>query len=117
MRLEALRKGHQASPATHSNPASKLLSSVSAACGKIYSTNEERIIYQRKAWNLAAKHQGADVFVTLTPNENGNATIAFFSGQITQKSLYQVQHSEIPSSAKIVQISGCDPFACELFFN
>ena len=89
-----------------SNPACRLLSSVSAACGKSYGTNGERVIYQSKAWSLAAKHQEAAVFVTLTPNENGNATIAFFAREITQKSLYQVQH---------VGVSGSPCVATQLF--
>lgn len=98
-------------------PSNVLLRSISAAAGKSYGTNEERRTYQRKAWNFAAKYHGAAVFVTLTPNENGSATVSYYSGDIDVDLLSEISLRDIPNNAKRIEISGKDPYACDLYFT
>lgn len=66
---------------------------------------------------MAAKHQGAAVFVTLTPNENGSATVAYYSGELCSTTLANVSLNEPPRNAKRIEIAGGNPHACELFFS
>ncbi len=59
-----------------------MLRKVEAALGVTFATNEGRKIYQRRAWNMAAKFHSVAMFITVTRNETGNATVAYSSGHI-----------------------------------
>lgn len=74
-------------------------------------------MYQLKAWNMAAKHQGTAIFATLTPNENGSSTVSFYAGEILARILLDITLNDIPDQDKRAQIAGRDPFAVNLFFT
>lgn len=113
----SLRKGIERSVYPSGNPANVLLRKVEAATGHAYATNEERKKYQRMAWNMSAKHHGAAIFATLTPNENGSATVIYYAGEMGVNSLRNVSLSDVPKHAHRIEISGKDPHACDLFFT
>ncbi len=68
---------------------------VEATLGSTFATNEERKTYQRKAWNMAAKFHSAAVFITITSNETGIATVAYFSGHINKENLDKASLNDI----------------------
>ncbi len=57
------------------------------------------------------------MFTTVTPNETGNVTVAYFSGAISIKYLERVQLNDVSSNAQRIEIAGKDPVACDLFFT
>ena len=57
------------------------------------------------------------MFITVTPSKNGNATVAFFAGELGEKNVDRIPINEIPSNAGRIEISGRDPVACDLFFS
>ncbi len=66
---------------------------------------------------MAAKFHRAAVFITVTPNETGNATVAYFSGDNNKENLDKVSLNDIPSNASRIEIAGKDRVACDLFFT
>ncbi len=58
---------------------------------------------------MAAKFHSAAMFITVTPNETGNATVAYFSGEINKKYLDQVSLNDNPSNASRIEVAGKDP--------
>ncbi len=116
-REKMLKNGHYFTENASSRKVRRLLRRVQAVLGKPFATNEERNLYQRKAWSIAAKYHSATMFITVSPNENGNATVAFFAGDINKKNLASVTENDIPQNAARVKIAGRDPVACDLFFT
>ena len=116
-RRDAIRKGHELPKQEHKTSAKRILQRVQATLGKSFATNEERRTYQRKAWNLAAKYNGCALFLTVTPNENGNATIAAYAGELSERNLANIKHNDVPSNAMRMEIAGKDPVACDIFFT
>lgn len=99
---EALRKGSESASLSSASGKSKgaaniLLRKVDAAVGKSFGTNQERKVYLRKAWNMAARHQGAVLFITVTPNENGSATVSFYAGEIQHRELFAITMEDVPN--------------------
>ncbi len=95
-RAEALQKGYSSSEGPKRVKAKSILRKLQAALGCTSVTNEERKVYQRKAWNMAAKYNSSAMFLTVTPHKTGNATVAAFSGDISNKSLAQMYLIDIP---------------------
>ncbi len=73
-------------------------------------SKEERAIWQQNITVL-------QVFITVTPNETGNATAAYFSGDLNKENLEEVSLNDIPSNSCRIKIAGKDPVACDLFFT
>ncbi len=63
------------------------------------------------------EYHSAAMFITVTPSETGNATVAYFSGDISKNHLDKISINEIPSNAARIEIAGKDPMACDLFFS
>ncbi len=114
---QMLKNGHSFTESPKSRIGKRFLQRVQAVLGKTFATNEERKIYQRKAWSMAAKYHSCAMFVTVTPNETGNATIAFFAGEINKENLANVTENDVPSNASRIEVAGRDPGACDLFFT
>ncbi len=72
--------------------------------------NEERGKWLRNFYNTA-------IVFTVTPNESGNATVAYFSGDLNKNNLEKVPLNGIPSNACRIEIAGKDRVACDLFFT
>ncbi len=66
---------------------------------------------------MAAKYHSAAIFIAVTSNETGNATVAYFSGDLNKENLEKVSLNDIPSNACRIKIAGKDPVACDLFFT
>ncbi len=64
---------------------------------------------------MAAKYHSAAIFITVTPNETGNAIVAYFSGDVSETNLDKISKNEIPPNAARLEIAGKDPMACDLF--
>ncbi len=90
---------------------------VEATLKRTFATNGERKTFQRRPWNIAAKVYSAALFSTVTPNETGNATVGYFSGDTNKENLDKVCLNDIPSNSARIQIAGKDPVACDLFFS
>ncbi len=67
-------------------------------------TKEERGRWQRNVTVL-------QFFITVTPNETGNATVAYFSGDLNKENLEKVFLNDIPANACRIKIVGKDPVA------
>ncbi len=114
---EMLKNGHTFTQHPKSKSGQRLLRRVQSVLGKTFATNEEKKIYQRKAWSIASKYHSCAMCITVTPNENGNGTVAFFAGEVNKVNLISVNEKDIPSNATRIQIAGKDPVACDLFFT
>ncbi len=101
----------------HSSGSSILLRKVRACAGKYFGTNEERKEYQRRAWNMSARHHGAAAFVTISPDDSSSATVAFYAGYINVDPLRSIKLSDVPSHSTRIEIAGKNSFACSLFFS
>ncbi len=67
---------------------------------------------------MAAKYHRATMLITVSPNENGNATsIIFLQVTSTRNNLECITENDIPQNAARVEIAGIDLVACDLFFT
>ncbi len=83
-RASSLQKGQIFQEKTRGSSTKLLFPKVEATLGNAFATNEERKYYQRRAWNMPAKYHSAEMFITVTPSETGNATVAYVSGDISE---------------------------------
>ncbi len=65
----------------------------------------------------SCEYHSAAMFITLTPSGTGNATVAYFFGDISEKEPGQNLYKRIPSNAARVEIAGKDRVPCDLFLS
>lgn len=82
---EALKKGRTFHKPVESDRANILLRRVQATLGGSFDTNEKRKAYQRKDWNIAAKHHGTATPFNVASNGNDIVTVAAFAGDLSDK--------------------------------
>ncbi len=58
---------------------------------------------------MAAKFHSAAMFITMTPNETGNTTVAYFSGDINKENIDKLSLNDILSNASRIERAGKDP--------
>ena len=116
-KFQAFRKGHKVLEDCNESKVKQLLRFLRLSEGHSFATNEERLTYQRKAWNLAAKYGGSAFFLTVSPNENSNILVSYFAGKVEEKNLDIMKTNDIPPSAKRFEIATKNPVACSIYFS
>lgn len=91
--------------------AQKLIQEVRAVSRHIVGTNEERLVWQRRAFCMAGMLGQAAIFLTFSPNDVGSSTLCVYAGELELESLLEMGPEQLPSSGKRFSIVARDPAA------
>ena len=94
-----------------------LLRHVNAAAAKMWASNQERAVAQRHAFALVARYGNPAVFVTISPKDNGSATIAYLAGELDIEHLAELRAGSLPSTARSFTASSSDSVAGARYFD
>lgn len=97
--------------------ARKLIQEVRAVTRHLPGSNEERLVWQRRAFAMANKFGSAAVFFTFAPNDVGSVLLSFYAGQMDVDSIMDVGPEQLPIGAKRFAIVAKDPAAAAMNYQ
>lgn len=105
-------------PPPPNNPnTSALFSGLWAGTSKMWGTNEERKVYRRHAFSLAAELGQPSLFITINPNDAGSIAVCYYAGIMSKQSLDEVNKGDLPTLTQRMQVVALDPVACAMNFQ
>jgi len=92
-------------PTQETKNADALLKSVEVSAVNVWGSNQERKRCRREAFSMVLKLGQPALFTTLTPNTDNGITIAYFSGIMGVKSLFDLEYKDMPSPENMEKIA------------
>ena len=98
----AFRLGQQLPPEPPRIGAGQIMvSTVSSASSWMWGTNQERLVHRRRAWSMVNELGWPHLFLTISPNDSGQFTVAYYAGEVMPSGPVSYTHLTLPTNREV----------------